>query len=328
MTVMCQALRSIGVEATSCHFEQGRYQFKPDICLHLEKLSPRERMEKKREFLLEAAQKYDVFHFHFGETFFPDRSDLAFLKNLGKKLVVQHRGSEVRRLSIARKMGNPYVFVKENWRNESKIIDNLKELSKYIDHAIVADHELLPYIKDYYKHVHVIRQVIDPNQFAPVYPSPSKKKPLIVHCPSHRKMKGTKYILDAIKKLKKKKRNKLKFDFLLLENVPHHEVLRAYRQADLVIDQLRIGAFGIASLEGMALGKPVICYIRDGLEKTYPPGLPIYQANPDTIYRAIKKLIKHPEKRKKLGIKGRRYVEQFYNSKEIAKDLLKLYKHL
>ncbi|MDQ0255330.1 hypothetical protein J2S74_002712 [Evansella vedderi] len=41
-------------------------------------------MQKRREFLAGAAKEYDIFHFHFGNTFLPDYSDLAYLKQFGK----------------------------------------------------------------------------------------------------------------------------------------------------------------------------------------------------------------------------------------------------
>lgn len=326
MIEMCNALKDLGIDATSCHFRERTFRFKPDICLHLEKYSKEKMEEKRAEFFHQAVQDYDVFHFHFGETFFPDCSDLPILKEMGKKVVIQHRGSDVRVLAIARSFNNPFVRIKLGRSRKMSAIDTkLKELSSYIDHAIVADYELYPYIRGYYKNIHIIRQAINTNKFIPEYPSPLQDKPLIIHAPTDTNVKGTEYVLDAIKRLERKS---LSFEFKLIEKMQHEEALKLYRTADIIIDQLLIGSFGIFSLEAMALGKPVVCYIRDGMDGKYPGKLPIVNANPDTLYDTLKYLIKNPEKRYKIGYRGRRYIEKHHDSVMIAKQLVDLYKSL
>lgn len=326
MIEMCEALRQIGVDATSCHFRQHNVPLHPDECLHLERLSHTDRMKKREAFLAEAVKHYDIFHFHFGETFIKDRSDLEFLKKHGKKLVVQHRGSDVRMLSIARSFDNPYARVKTGRRREEKqIVNKLKSLSKYIDHAIVADHELRPYIHNYYKNIHELRQFITLDKFSPQYPLKQNNKPLIVHAPTNHYLKGTEYVLQAIERMRRKG---LLFDFQLIEGLTHEEAIRSYRKADIIIDQLLQGSFGVFGLEGMALGKPVICYIRDKLKDKYPSDLPIVSANPATCYDELKQLVRKPDLRHTLGIAGREYVEKYYDSRKLAEELKEIYKKL
>ncbi len=323
MTVLCRALREVGVDATACHFRSSKFGFQPDVLLPLESLPLKEQEARRRDFLKQAAEEYDVFHFHFGETFLPDCSDLAYLKERGKKLVMQHRGSDVRLLSVARSQGNPYVRVKK--RDPDQIVARLKQLSAWIDHAIVSDHELLAYVRDYYRHVHIIRQAIDLKRYTPAYPTEPKEEPLIIHAPSNQRVKGTSCVLSAISKLELMG---FRFRFRLIANMPHMQAMECYRQADIVIDQLLIGAFGVFSLEAMAMGKPVICYIRDDLVSQYPPKLPIINANPDTLYQKLKKLLLHPERWHDLGVKGRRYVKQNHDALMIARQLADLYARL
>lgn len=326
MVGMCAALRQIGVDATSCHFRERDVPMRPDLCLHLERLTSAERKQQREAFLKEAVQKYDVFHFHFGETFFKDRSDLEFLKKHGKKLIVQHRGSDVRMLSIANSFNNEFVRVKQGKRREEKeIINKLRELSHYIDHAIVADHELLPYVRNHYKQVHILRQFITLDRFRPAYPSKQNAKPVIVHAPTNAYLKGTEFLLQALDKLDKKG---VPFEFQLVQDMPHRKAMRYYRKADIIVDQLLQGSFGVFSLEGMALGKPVVCYIRDGLKRQYPRNLPIVNANPETCYRVLHRLLTHPHMRDQIGRAGRQYIEDYYDARMLAQDLKKIYEKL
>lgn len=326
MIEMCASLRAIGVEATSCHFRHRSIFRQPDICLQLEQLSSVQRKKRRETFLAEAIKHYDVFHFHFGETFLKDRADLEFLKKHGKKLVVQHRGSDVRMLSIAQSYNNQYVRVKGGRRRqEEQIVQKLKELSAYIDHAIVADHELLPYVVNHYKHVHILRQFITLDKFKPFYPSTLSTRPLILHAPTNTYLKGTEVVLEVINRLR---RNGHEFDFILVEGMTHEEAIQCYKKADIIIDQLLQGSFGVFSLEGMALGKPVLCYIRKQLLNKYPPGLPIVLADTTTCYEVLKQLIHKPERRHLLGKAGRQYIERYYDSHVLGKQLKNIYKQL
>jgi glycosyltransferase involved in cell wall biosynthesis len=319
---LCRALDSQGIDATACHFYATPYQFKSDVCLNLQDISLEKRPEKMREYLNEAIKEYDVFHFHFGGTFLPDKSDLEILHQAGKKMVVHHHGSEARILSIARK-DNPYVRVKPEW-TEEKIRDNLTKLSTYIDHAIVIDHEIETYVKDYYKETHLIPNIIDVHNLKPHYPT-SKSAPLLVHAPTRRDLKGTDYVLKAVEQLKKQG---VSFQFQLIEKMKHEEMMKVLSKADIVIDQLRIGSFGYFAGEAMALGKPVVSYIKESLVKHYPNDLPIVKVTPKNLTEVLMKLILNPTEWKPLGEKGRAYVEKYHHPEIIVQKHIDIYNKL
>lgn len=323
MSTLAQALREKGVDAESASLRTHHYAHLADQRLDFDHYPKEEAEQLRTKFFNEAMEKYDVFHFHFGETFFPDRHDLEILKKNGKKIVVHHRGSEVRMLSVAKKLNNPYVRVKRSWPEE-KVRSNLAFLSKYFDQAIVNDEELKAYVEPYYKKIHVIPHTIDVHAITPYYPE-KQVKPLIVHAPSRRETKGTQYVLNAIELLK---RTGLDFDFQLIEGLSHQEALALYRKATIVIDQLQIGSYGHLSIEAMAMGKPVICYIREDLIKKYPTDLPIVNANPKNLFKTVKKIIRQPKNWEIIGRQSRQYVEDYHSYDKVADKLLKVYNML
>ncbi|WP_061810756.1 glycosyltransferase family 4 protein [Rossellomorea vietnamensis] len=327
MITSSRALNEIGVQSTSLQFLSHKFGFKTDICLNLERLPINMARKKIEEYIRRSASSYDVFHYHDMPegVYTPTYEELKILKDIGKPLVIQHHGSEVRRLSVARNFNNPYVQVKNYWQNETIIINRLQQWGAIFDHAIVADHELYPYVKDYYKNVHIIRQPIDLNSIMPSYPIKGNQVPLIVHAPTNQKVKGTQYILEAVEMLKKEG---YKFKFMLLQNVSHDFAKTIFQKADIIIDQLCIGAYGTFSIEGMAFGKPVVCYIRKDLIRKYPKDLPIVNANPANIYTQMKRLITNHDYRNYLGRGGRKYVENHHNSIKIARELHELYKKI
>ncbi|OZU88936.1 hypothetical protein CIL03_07900 [Virgibacillus indicus] len=324
MIELCRALRTKGVDATSCHFDENKFNFKPDMCLKLNLLSRQERERKIKDFFEKVIHEYDIFHFHFGETFFHDKRDLDLLKNAGKKMVVHHHGSDIRLLSVAKGYNNPFIRVKPEW-TEERISKNISLLSNYIDHAIVQDYELEGYISNSYKYTHVVPHTIDVNQFKPQYLDIGSSNPLIVHAPTSRNLKGTEFILKAVNELK---RSGLPFQFKLIEGQSYEETKLLLAQSDIVIDQLRIGSYGYISSEAMAFGKPVICYIREDLVNKYPAGFPVVNANPTNITNVLKNLIQNPQKQKELGIKGRQYVETNHHIPVVAERYIKIYNNL
>lgn len=101
--------------------------------------------------------------------------------------------------------------------------------------------------------------------------------------------------------------------------------MKVYSSADIIIDQLIIGTYGVLSIEAMALGKPVITYISDDMIKTLPTDLPIHNANIYNIKNRIEELIIDSNLRKELGIKGRKYVERYHDYRKNSKMLYDIY---
>lgn len=322
MTILSEAQRELGYSACSCSFSNNRFNYKSDQCLHLEKLrSKYHRIYREFQFSVGSILKYDVFHFHFGRTLVPRYYDLPWLKALNKKMVMHYWGSEIRQKSIA---GEKNKFVQVKVQDEKGIRDRISTVAKYIKAAIVTDYELYEYIQGYFEKVVIIRQALNLQNYSPAMSSLNNKVPLIVHAPSDKRIKGTDYILQAVSKLKRN----YNFEFILVHKMSYQKAKEIYLRADVIVDQLLLGAYGLVSVEAMALGKPVICYIREDLKEKYPKELPIFSANPENIYDALKILIEDMKLRHELGEKGRAYVEKYHDAKKISKEFIDLYRKL
>ncbi|MDO7976080.1 glycosyltransferase [Oceanotoga teriensis] len=265
--------------------------------------------------------KYDLFHFHFGTTLTIDNSDLEILKKLNKKMIMQYWGSEVRLYSKAKEI-NPFAVVKN--KNEERIINDIKKISKYIDSCLV-DYELAYYVKDYFENIFYYRVGIDVNKYNFIGVNIlNKDKITIVHAPTSQNVKGTSYIMKAIDNLK----NKYNIEFILVEGMKHEKAVEIYKKADLIIDQILLGSYGVFAVESMAMGKPVICWISDYMKEKYPDDLPLIIANPDTIQNKIEYIIKNKELLNDISRKSRKYVEKYHDMDIVSEDILDYYYHL
>ena len=322
-----QGLRALGVDATVLTFEVHPYGFPQDICLDLPSEPNLFRKEWKRiKNFINVMNQYDVIHFHFSKTLLPFYLDLPLLRLRGKRMIMNYWGGDVRLAGIAGAKNRYYRLIAQVERDKPDIkkIRNIKRVAKHIAVAAVADCELYDYVKPFFKRVILIPQAIDTRRLIPIFPNPRRREPLVVHAPSRPGLKGTSYVEQAIRKLQCKYR----FEFMLLHNVHNRMVRDVFRRADVIIDQLLLGTYGITAIEAMAFGKPVLCYIREDLVSKYPDDLPIVNANPDSIEEQLERLLLDARLRTEIGKRSRAFVERYHDSQVVAQKLLRVYERL
>jgi glycosyltransferase involved in cell wall biosynthesis len=166
---------------------------------------------------------------------------------------------------------------------------------------------------------------VDPQIVTPE-PSEPRRGPIrIVHAPTNREIKGTEHVLAAVERL----RGRHDVELRLVEGLPHAEAMQLYRDADLVIDQLRIGWYGGFAVEAMAMGKPVVCHIADEDLELVPEAmrraLPIVRATPESLPDVLDDLLRHEELLPDIGRLSREYVEAWHDPLEIARRMLAVY---
>lgn len=79
----------------------------------------------------------------------------------------------------------------------------------------------------------------------------------IIHSPNHRGVKGTEYIIAAVKSLQSKGYD---IELKLLEKIPNTQVIEELYKSHLLIEQV-VGGYALSAMEGMAVGIPVIANI-------------------------------------------------------------------
>ena len=263
--------------------------------------------------------KYNVYHFHFTHSLFPHCFDMKILRLFGKKVFMEYHGSDIR-WTYNREIPKYWPF--EDLPEKSDMIKKLnKRVSENVDGIILHDNELRKHLYNPNQDVYIIPLRADIQRFTPSYPDVNCKKPVIVHAPSNPIIKGTQYILEAIEHLKEK----YDFDFILVEGMKQEEAFEVYKKADIIIDQLIIGTYGVFAIEAMSMGKPVITYLSDDMVDQFPTDLPIENANIENIESVIEGLLLNPEKRHDLGARGRKYAEDYHDYNVIAKAQLMLY---
>ncbi|MDO4485123.1 MAG: glycosyltransferase family 4 protein [Bacillota bacterium] len=314
-------LQANGINANMAVWRRNPMNYPVDIDLKIDRKN-KMRMPfyalKMGGFALKAMLKYDVVHSHFGYSLLPFGIDLPFLSRLNKKLFVEFHGSDIRFIFKDIKYKYYRVGPPED-SIRTKMQTRIRKLLAHADGVILHDAELLQHLPDIDIPVYIVPLRVDICKFDPVYPDMHKNKPIIVHAPSRRSTKGTEEILEALKRVSGD------YELILVEGKTQEEAIQIYKNADIIIDQVAIGTYGVFAIEAMALGKPVITYISDEMRKTLPEDLPIVSADFDTLPQVIDSLLNNGEKRNVLGKEGRRYVERYHDNKKVAAYLAQIY---
>lgn len=319
--------RKLGYQSDCVVFNSSWINYPCDYNLNLKKRNSFKSLFKILIFFLSALKKYDIFHFYFGDTFLPLYLDLPILRVLKKKIFFTFQGCDIRRgrycitnfktsackecqvLVCRRRYRDTFKFLK------TKIINFFAHKTFVLNPDLLffsPSSEILPYVN------------IDLNEWKPVQISKKNKLITILHAPTNRTIKGTAYIIEVISKLKKEG---FPIELKLIEGIPHSRVKSLYLEADIGIDQVLSGWYGVFSVEMMALGKPVICYLNKDLFRFVPwaKDIPIINATPRDLYAKLKWLIENPSVRLELGRKSREFVENYHDPIKVAKKLIQYY---
>jgi glycosyltransferase involved in cell wall biosynthesis len=244
------------------------------------------------------------------------------LRTAGKAIFVTYQGDDARQSDYCREHFaiSPVGEVDKDYYPSGSDDEKRKRIAlfdRYADRIYSLNPDLLhvlPKRAQFLPYAHV-----NPHEWAPVTRAPSRHR-LVIHAPSHRGVKGTRFLLEAVSRLRAEG---MSFGFEVVEGLPRADARKIYEQADLVVDQLLVGWYGGFAVEVMALGKPVIAYVRTEdlafLPEDMRREVPIIQATPSTIYEVLKRWLKSPlERLTEAGARGRRYVERWHDPSRIA----------
>ena len=145
----------------------------------------------------------------------------------------------------------------------------------------------------------------------------------ILHAPNHRNIKGTPFVIQAADRLISEG---YPVELVLAERRSNNEILALIHDADIVVDQLVIGWYGMFGVEAMAHGRPVICYLREDLCSLFkfagvmdPEDPPVLNTNYGSIYEQLKLLVESKDIRLTLGARGRQYIEKWHSTEALGK---------
>jgi glycosyltransferase involved in cell wall biosynthesis len=287
-----QALRRRGVDATLVVFNRYPLHSEADWSLERRGGLARRQLTQWRA-LATLLPRTDVFHFYFGLTLVPQTLQFPILRAFRRKSVLHYLGTDIRN-----KTPGELAY------------------GKKAGAQIVGSYDAIRWVPE----AEVIPPGIDLSRIEPAPPT-GRARPVILHAPSSRRRKGTEHVVAACEGLDA--------DLELVEGLHHDEAFERYRNADVVVDQLNAGWYGLFAIECMALGKPVVTFLREEAVRRTETALgtqvPLVSATAETLRDRLRPLVADAAERRRLGAASRAYVERVHDVERIADRLLDVY---
>jgi glycosyltransferase involved in cell wall biosynthesis len=291
------ALKRKGVDARLLMFRPPKLRSdRPDIVLNTPDGLWRRQLVQARA-LARLLPETDVFHFYFGLTIVPRRVQFPILKAARKKSVFHFLGSDIR----------------------YKTPEELAYARK-AEARIVGSYDAARWLPD----AHVVPPGIDVTNYPPTPPA-GDGRVLAVHAPSSRRKKGTESIIAACEEVG--------VELDIVEGVKHDQAIERFARADVILDQLNAGWYGLFAIESMALAKPVLAFLRpDAVERTeaaFGTRVPVVNVTAETLAARLRELVESgPEERRRIGEASRAYVEDVHDPDKVGDRLLDIYAQL
>jgi len=319
-SVLARALRALGVEAHSLAYNPGFPQYRPDEMKPYDALPPLPRYAGYLKSALRHLGRYDVYHFHFGRTLVPPHNpDLPLYRAMGKRVVFHYHGCDVRdRAHMLATHAHATCTECDPFCNPARQKIILASAARWADAELVSTPDLLESAPRA-RHLPVAVDLAD----YPVTPLSITPR-VVLHAPTNRLIKGTRYVERAYDALRPRFPG---VRFTTVERVPWSELRARMAEADVVVDQVFMGWYGMVAVEAMAMGKPVLCFIRDDFE-TRLDRCPIVRCTKEDLAESLAELLDVAARRRLLGAAGRAYVEREHAAPLIAGRLLELYRSL
>lgn len=276
----------------------------------------------RHQMLKKGLEEYDLFVFIWN-SIYDDYRDLEVLRKAGKKIVFLFVGNDVRWYHSSKQEYDAYgiepiqkeITESEHWERElNGRLRRVRMAEKYADLIITLPNCYQLSLRPY----HQAHAVVDPEIIThnPI----QREKPLVIHAPSNNATKGSRYIMPVLEKLSAE----MDFDIKYVQNMPYKEALKTYSEADILVGQALIPSGGKQEREALAAGTVVLSSMCYDYPDKMPLDCPIVDINPRTVEAQLRTIVPDWERRKKLAIQGRPFVDKYHAPKVVTQRILDL----
>ncbi|MDU5945959.1 MAG: glycosyltransferase [Paenibacillus macerans] len=246
----------------------------------------------------------------------------TYLENSRAVPLIHYETREIRTRDEAVRT-NFYAHLDDSY--DENAADRLEQWSTLFPACIVENEEASQYASKYHQRVYIVPFAVNPGELggAPGAPKEAADGPVLIVHPGTDVSSGSEFVEKAVSQLLQEGYN---IRYENAQNLTRADAVALLSRADIVIDQLLHGSYGITSVEAMALGKPVLSHLREDLLPAMNPALPVVSANPATLYRKLIPLIESQELRNNLGQAGKDYVAKNHYLDAVIPKILDVYR--
>jgi hypothetical protein len=240
------------------------------------------------------------------------RGDVRELTRHGLSTALVAHGSEIRLPSrhAARERWSPF-------EDDTELVDRLEDQAQR-NGAIMRDFAGPLFVSTPDLLVDVPRAqwlpvVVDVARWATSTAVMERPRPRVIHVPSNAWLKGTPIISTVARRLE----SAGLIDYQELDGVSHDQMPPLLASADIVIDQVIMGLYGVAACEALAAGRVVVGYVgrhvRDLVRNVTGHEVPIVEADPVTLQSVITEIVADRNRAREIAAEGAVFVREVHD---------------
>lgn len=250
------------------------------------------------------------------------RGELRQLRHAGIEVALLFHGSDIRSPSRHRARARWSPFGPDGWDQTAALERVTAENAALAAEAGVPLYVSTPDLLVDLPDARWLPVVVDPERWTtPRAPFAERERPLVVHIPSRTIVKGTDLIDPVLQRLA----DEGLVDYRSITGLSNDEMVAAYGDADIVVDQLRIGTYGVAACEAMAAGRLVVSHVdeqvRAAVEQRCGEALPIIEADAETLESVVRDIVTHPARFATAATAGPGFVRAHHDGSRSAQAL-------
>lgn len=156
--------------------------------------------------------------------------------------------------------------------------------------------------------------VVEVDRWASEAPVLERAVPVVVHAPSHSRIKGTEAVETALRPLHERG----VIEYRRIEGLHPQAMPKTFAGADIVVDQLRLGSYGVAACEAMAAGRVVVGHVDDRVRARVGRELPIVEATPATLGDTVLDLVEDRDRARRAAAASHPFVRELHDGRRAA----------
>lgn len=251
----------------------------------------------------------------FGKFFY---DEIDFFQKEGIKQALLFHGSDIRnpRWHAAAEPDSPFADPEEELTAvlQKQVDDLTPHVLAFEGRKFVTTNDLIDYVPD----ATWLPVVVDTVAWSSDdQPMAHAGLPVVFHTPSKRSLKGS----DAVDQVCRDLEAEGRIRYVGREKLSRDEMRAEMLAADIVIDQLKLGDYGITAVEAMSGGRVVIGHVADRVRERIYGDVPIVEASAATLRTVLLDLVGRPERAAELADAGRAYVARWHSGTYSAKVL-------
>jgi len=241
------------------------------------------------------------------------RRDLAAFRQAGLAVGLVAHGSEVRLPSRHREL-YPYSPFDPALPETARLQANAERfggvLARDPGPAFVSTPDLL----DFVPRATWLPVVVDARAWRSDAPVLERARPVVVHAPSNPWLKGTAAADAALSRLHEQGL----VEYRRVEGVRSADIPALVADADVVLDQLVIGCYGVMAVQAMHAGRLVVAHLPDHVRARFPAPPPVVECGPGDVTQVMTALLDDRDAFRAIAARGPAYAADVHDGRRSA----------